>query len=115
MAPLTRWDGEVIEDQPDSWFNLGVADYRQPDKRQWKARTGFWAIEGLHAENEKDGKKFYIALETPFVQWYMRSVTILPGDQVVFQMGDQIVLLDLESHKMGLVTKGRWPVVSFDE
>jgi len=115
MAQLTRWDGEVVENQPDSWFNFGVVDYRAPDKRQWKALTGFWAIEGLNAENEKEGKKFYIALETPFVQWYMRNVTMLPGDQVVFQMGDQIVLLDLESHKMGLVTKGRGPLVTFDE
>jgi len=115
MAQPTRGDGQVIEGQMDSWFNFGVVDYRETDKRQWKVRAGFWAIEGFLAENEKEGKSFYIALETPFVQWYIRNVTILPGDQVVFQMGDQIVLLDIESHKMGLVTKGRGPLVSFDE
>ncbi len=112
MAQLTRWDGAVIE-EPDGGLNFGVVDYRKPDDRYWKVRTGFWAIEGLRANNEKEGKKFYIALETPFVQWYMRNVTILPSDQVVFQIGDQIVLLDIESHKMGLVTKGRGPLVKF--
>ncbi len=117
VVQSTRWDGAVIEDehQEDSWLNFGVVDYRKPENRNWKVRTGFWAIEGLRAENEKENKKFYIALETPFLKWYMRNLTILSKDQVVFQMGSQIVLLDLETHKLGLITKGRGPLVSFGD
>lgn len=113
--PLRRWDGKTYEDEePDSWFNFGVMDFRNLDKRDWEPRTGFWAVEGFHAENKRTGQKIYIALETPFIQWYMRNVSILPDDQVIFQIGDQIVIFDLNSRKMGLITKGRGPILTFE-
>jgi hypothetical protein len=95
---LRRFDGKVYDEEPDSWFNCGVVDFRVPDKRDWEARTGFWAIEGFQAENKKTGQKIHLALETPFVQWYMRNVSILPDNQVIFQMGSQIVIFDLKTH-----------------
>jgi hypothetical protein len=39
---------------------------------------------------------------------------MLPGDQVVYQLGDQIVLLDLNQRKLGLITLGRGPLAALD-
>jgi hypothetical protein len=47
----------------------------------------------------------------PGVNFVTRSAVILPGEQVVFQWGDNIMLLDLGTGKMGRVTPGRGPVV----
>lgn len=38
-------------------------------------------------------------------------VTLLPGDQVVFQWGNQICLLDCKSRTLGLIAEGYSPVV----
>jgi hypothetical protein len=110
---LRRLDGKVYDEETDNSFNFGVVDFRDIDKRDWEARTGFWAIEGFHAENKKTGQKIYLALETPFIQWYIGNLFLLPNDQVIFQMGSQIVIFDLKTHKIGLIAKGRGPVVAF--
>ncbi|MFH1228525.1 MAG: hypothetical protein V1701_11575 [Planctomycetota bacterium] len=92
------------------WFKS--VDFRPDEQRDWDVYTGFWSIEGLSAKNKKTGQHFWIALETPFIDWSMRNLTILPNDQVIFQLGDnQIIILDLNSRKLGLITKGRSPVV----
>jgi hypothetical protein len=36
---------------------------------------------------------------------------VLPCGQVIYQLNDQIVLLDIESRKVGLVARGFGPVV----
>jgi hypothetical protein len=68
-------------------------------------------VEGLQAWNKKTNEKLNAALETPFVIWPSRNATVLPGDQVVYQLGDQIVVLDLRTRRIGLVARGRGPVV----
>jgi hypothetical protein len=104
------------EDNEYTWFNFGAAaDMRAEDKRSWNVRTGFWAFEGLSARNEETRKGFTVALETPFLEWYARNATVLPSDKVVYQLGDQIVLLDMNTRKIGLVTIGRGPVVVLDK
>lgn len=89
-----------------------VADLRLPPERQWTFWTGAWPIEGLswwrEATNERDG----VALETPVLAWTIRNATVLPGDQVVFQLDDdQICLFDRASLSIGLVARGRGPLV----
>ncbi len=114
--PFRRWDGELYEREPDSWGNIGISDFRPAEERGWKVSGGFWAIEGLHAKNEEEGKDFYAALETPFIQWVIRNITVLPGDQVVFSLGSsQIVVMDLKTRKIGLLAFGYGPVVIFNE
>ncbi len=91
------------------------ADFRPETQRIWKAHAGHWPIEGLRLWNLRTGERFGIALETPFIMdWSARNVTSLPGDQVVYQLGEQIVLFDPSSRKLGLITKGRGPVVVFE-
>jgi len=91
-----------------------VADLRDPANRNWKVVTGFWPIEGLRAENKETRESVWVALETPFLWWQTCYATVLPGDRVVYQLGDQVVLLDLNLRKIGLIALGRGPVVTLD-
>lgn len=91
-------------------FYTGVNDYRSLDSRNWEARTGVWAI-GMQATNSATHEEYFLSLQTPFVSWASSYLTILPGDQVIYQVGPQIVLLDLPTRRMQLLTLGRSPIV----
>jgi hypothetical protein len=85
----------------------------------WRFRCGFWPFEGLYGENHKTGRTSDVSLETPFVAWYVRYATQIPGGKVVFQLSDrrscQICLLDPEEKKITLLAKGRGPAVAWRE
>ncbi len=99
-------------DDCDSWWAFGAAlDLRSSDERSYEVETGFWPVEGIVVRPESAGTPLRLALETPFVAWYARCATALPGNQVVFQLNDQIVLLDIESRKLGLIARGYGPLV----
>jgi hypothetical protein len=56
--------------------------------------------------------EFEFTLETPFAHWPVRHATHLPGDFVVFQLGDdQICILHPHDRLIALVTRGREPFV----
>jgi hypothetical protein len=99
-----------------SWQTFGSAwDLRPDSERRWRVWTGFWPADGLWADNMNTKARYQVGLETPFLAWNSRNASILPGDQVVYQLGDQIVLLDLNARKIGLITRGRGPLVLLDE
>ena len=58
--------------------------------------------------------QFGLGLETPFLWWWAREATILPGDLVVFEMGRQILVLDVRARKLGLLARGRAPLVAVE-
>ncbi len=95
-----------------TWFNFGrvpLLDASESDS--WEIWTGFWPVEGMEGTDKKTGKKFHFSLETPFAAWPVRNAVKLPDDKVLFQLGnDQICLLDIETNKIALVSKGRGPV-----
>ena len=95
-------------------FNIGdVPRLGTAGKSGWRFWSGFWAFEGLNGENAKDGRRLHLSLETPFLEWYIRNATQLPGDQVVFQLGrDQICILDPDAKKIALVARGWGPIVA---
>jgi len=98
------------KDERPSWFK--PIDLRPNDQQDWEVSAGFWAIEGLRAKNKADGKKFQLSMETPFINLWIRNITLIPGNQAVFQINhNQIVLLDLNTKKLGLITIGRGPLV----
>ncbi len=107
----------VSEDcgESDRWHNDEVIDFRSPNVRDWSVNTGSWAIVGLNGENKKTGKSLHIALETPFLMWPISKATVLPEDQVICQVGNQIVLFDLNTRRIGLITFGNSPVVILEE
>ncbi len=81
-------------------------------QRQWRGRYDFWATGGLQLEEIRTGERFDLGLETPFLAWTARQPTILPGNQIIYQFGPQIVLFDIATRQMAFVAKGRQPVVS---
>ena len=52
--------------------------------------------------------------KTPYLWWQTCYATVLPGDRVIYQLADQVVLLDLNLRKICLIALGRGPVVTLD-
>jgi hypothetical protein len=103
---------EVVRIERGNRANYGSAvDLRAADDRAWRAFCGLWPHEGMWLEDTQTKNRVRLALATPFVRWSARNGTILPGDQVVFQWGDQICLFERDTARLGLVTNGRGPVV----
>jgi hypothetical protein len=94
-----------------TWFNFGEAT-KLAEGSDWSFQTDFWPIEGFRGQNQKTGEAIRFSLETPFVNWIARNAAHLPGDIVVFQLGEnQICLFEVATKKIALLTKGRGPVV----
>ena len=107
--PLPRPDREK---EPNTWGNFDYTlpyepsnDFRQSNERQWTSVAGFWPIEGIQAWRGSK-REYRLGLETPFAgraNWAARNVVNLPGDQALFQMGDELMVLDMPSHKIGFL------------
>jgi hypothetical protein len=53
-----------------------------------------------------------LMMHTPFIHWSNSHATHLPGDWLVFQLGqDQICLLHADSRRVALIARGKHPVV----
>lgn len=110
------WAGKAGIRNEGNWFNFGpAADLRPITDRIWQVRTGFWAIEGLTLRNTNTAERLHLSLETPFLQWYARNASVLPEDEVVFQLGEQICIFDREQRRIGMVARGKGPVVILED
>jgi hypothetical protein len=78
----------------------------------WQISTDFWGTSGLQMDNKRTKESFNLGLELPFITWRSEYATLLPGDQVVYQFGPQIVLFDIKSRRMTFVAKGARPIVA---
>lgn len=102
----------------ETWWAFGApADMRPADQRRWTFRAGFWGSDGCQVEY--DGRlQYWLAFDTPFDSWPVRSATVLPSNQVVFQLGlgrrSQIILLDMPSRKLAVLAMGQGPAVVLD-
>ncbi len=77
----------------------------------WEISTDVWAVSGLRGTHSETHEHFRIAAETPFIWWYVRNATHLPGDLVIFQLGeDQICVYDINTNRVALLVKGRGPL-----
>lgn len=99
------------QQEPDGWGR--TLDFRPSPDTGWKVRMGFWAAEGLVAVQDREWLR--VAVEVPTIEWPVRFATVLPGDQVVFQLGERIVMLDLQDRKLAPLTEGVSPVVILRE
>ena len=111
VLPADQLEALHVEEHMMVWTE--AIDYRPQTQKQWQIRTGFWAAQGLELWNEETEEFYSITLETPFAQWYVRSATVLPGDEVIFQLGNQICIYSRSTKQLYLLTKGTSPVVIF--
>jgi hypothetical protein len=86
-------------------------DLRPDDERDWTFGVYLHPEEGLHARSASAGGEFWLAFGTPFMAWPTRCATVLPGDEVVYQLGEQIIVFDAPTRKIALVAEGRGPLV----
>lgn len=105
-----------LDEAPTSWMNWrGVARVPASSDSGYKLHVGHWAAEGLSIVRStgSDEKPRRLALETPLLDWPIRNATLLPDDIVIFQLGrNQIVALDLKTDTVGLLARGRGPLVT---
>lgn len=99
----------------EEWLDDEILDLRLNNQRAWTIEDDP-IHSGISCRNSKLGEAFGISLMNPFMAWWLGNITILPGDQVVLQIGDhQIALLDLNSRKIGLITYGNGPLVAIED
>jgi hypothetical protein len=100
---------------PD-WFFPGPADDLQNEKSpEWTVRTGFWATEGVSAINSRTGEwRPIMSVEMPWMAWFPRNATVLPNDQFIFQLGEQIIWVDLSRNLAAGLAAGHGPVAVLD-
>ena len=113
VSAVQTWrDTNNLNRVQGTWFNFGETPKLGIEQSDWNFNTGFWPIAGFQGKNQKTGEKIYFSLETPFVAWVARNATHLPGDYVVFQLGEgQICLLEVATKKIALLAQGQGPVV----
>lgn len=110
--------------RPNNWTGV-PRDLRERANRTWRVTHNHAGDGpgGLKVHNSGQGRTYSLSLDTPLVSWVMHSMTVLPADQVVFELSDivfgegadQIVLLDLPSQRLGLITRGSGPLVVLEE
>lgn len=92
-------------------YHEGEAMLGRARGNPWTFRAGYWSAQGLSGENSKTGANMRLALETPFVEWPIRHVIVLPANKVLFQLGErQICILDPETRKVAVLRIGRGAV-----
>lgn len=83
-------------------------DYRSEEENAWTIKL--FAIPG-HGLLINGSHFISVALDSPFISWVPCNVTVLPQNQIVFEMGRQICILDCQTRKIGVLAKGRSPIV----
>jgi hypothetical protein len=100
----------------NAWSFGPVPKLGGTEKSEWRWDVGYWAGEGMHGYRERDGAKIRYAYETPFVEWVIRNATHLPGDLLLFQVGDEdVCIADPARRVIARVCKGRSPVAVIAE
>jgi hypothetical protein len=95
-------------------LNLNHPDDLDPSGK-WSVWTGFWPTEGIRVTNTVDGTSFLVmAVEMPWLGWRSCNATVLPNDQLVFQLGEQIIRVDLKRRLAAAIVAGHGPVVILD-
>lgn len=99
---------QIAATNKPSWHDHAIIGHNHA----WTVSSGFWAAEGLHAENKQTGERFSFALETPFAMWHVRNVSQLPDDKIIFSLGNsQICIADPAKKEVTLFARGSNPIV----
>jgi hypothetical protein len=100
----------------DFWqSHFGGDDLQGEQPPRWIVWCGFWPVMGIRVSNDREKtEKFVMAVDMPWVSWAASNATILPNDQLVFQLGEQIMRVDLKRNLAAAVVAGHGPVVVLD-
>ena len=94
-----------------------VHDLREESDKLWQVDSGRGLAQSLTIwQTARRESPVTLALETPFLHWGTYQATVLPGDEVVFQLGPDIIcVFDRETRKLAQLARGRGPVVALDD
>jgi len=77
----------------------------------WHVERSSWAAQGIQAWKTSRDEQPRCAFETPICQWTARCITLLPGDIILCQFGeDQICAYDPERDEIALLARGHGPL-----
>lgn len=110
---LPLWgEGKWADHQsPDLFYRPSVGSLGSAKDSPWRLSAGYWADAGLQCDLAGTDRSFRLALETPFLAWQFRAATVLPGDKVLLQLGDdQICLFDPATMNISLLARGSSPL-----
>lgn len=108
-------NGEHGEEGNCYWYFRPAAHVEPTMDRAWDVCAGIYGVEGLIARNKQTGQDIRLAFDTPFASWRPDNPSILPGDLLVCELGHRIILVDLNTMRIGQITNGRQPVVVLDD
>jgi hypothetical protein len=108
-------DGSSYQDW--EWYGgMFVADLQNSAKPKWNVFIEPGVYPQVIIDSNPPGKEHVISLlEMPFTQWYLCSPTLLPNDELVFALGQQIMVADLDRGIVAAVAAGHSPVVVLDD
>ena len=95
-----------------------ATDFRPEDQRLTNVFTASLGDTWLGVEaSETRGadQPIHLQFDRLILRWDTRNATVLPSGQIVYQLGSQLVLLDANQRKIGLIALGRGPVLFVDE
>jgi len=113
--------------------NLNVAYFlernwetRRPALRQatqlgpWTAtlpHSGDSAYLGIEVSNAQTSESYRVGLEVPFLAWRSRTGTLLPNDQILYELQSdppQVVLLDMPTRRIQVIALGSNPLATWN-
>ena len=116
VACLSHHSREQEEFEGRPWHvpepPAGLVGVPDPDWQILFLPATFRGISGSH---KRTGQTLHLDFSLPFNEWVSTCPSLLPDDLLVCQLEDQIVLLDLNSGRIGIIARGTDPVVVLDE
>jgi len=87
-------------------------DFRNEDERVWlvsRSEDSLWLVDSVHNNETR------LRLDVPFLKWPFCWLSVLPGDEIVFQLGNQICIYSRPENKLALLVKGTSPAVFLED
>jgi len=102
--------------EPDTWSNRQFFDFDTATPTdQWYVRCGFWPGTGISVDKGQQ-QEYSLGFELPFSarEWLFRNAVMYSKQQGLFQLDDDIIVIDAPTRRLARLTRGRGPVVVLD-
>ncbi|MGA2231103.1 MAG: hypothetical protein ABSH22_09410 [Tepidisphaeraceae bacterium] len=95
--------------------SVPTADLQGQASPKWTALFNYPSGEFYAVDNRSKEWHFILAFDAPWMTWMAQGVAILPKDQMVFELGGQIMWVDMSRGIAAAVAAGHGPVVVLDK